>query len=191
MENGVSEGTRTLDDRNHNPGLYQLSYAHHNTVKWHARQDYSGSRPHPCGAVTKTRRRSTHPGVLSNPLFYPGSRFESSYYPQPRNIKASDNKQLNGTPGRIRTCYPRLRRPMLYPDELRAHCSELPLYRLLHVRSHRTNRPYLVGVEGFEPPTSCSQSRRATRLRYTPMLRLPEKWEPRRAIIRRWPFYVK
>ena len=28
----------------------------------------------------------------------------------------------------------------------------------------------LVGVEGFEPPTSCSQSRRATRLRYTPVL---------------------
>ena len=30
--------------------------------------------------------------------------------------------------------------------------------------------PYeMVGVEGFEPPTSCSQSRRATRLRYTPL----------------------
>ncbi len=28
----------------------------------------------------------------------------------------------NGTPDRIRTCYPRLRRPMLYPSELRAHC---------------------------------------------------------------------
>lgn len=26
----------------------------------------------------------------------------------------------------------------------------------------------LVGVKGLEPPTSCSQSRRATRLRYTP-----------------------
>lgn len=26
----------------------------------------------------------------------------------------------------------------------------------------------VVGVEGFEPPTSCSQSRRATGLRYTP-----------------------
>ncbi len=26
----------------------------------------------------------------------------------------------SGTPGRTRTCYPRLRRPMLYPDELRA-----------------------------------------------------------------------
>ena len=30
----------------------------------------------------------------------------------------------------------------------------------------------MVGVEGFEPPTSCSQSRRATRLRYTPSLSL-------------------
>ena len=26
----------------------------------------------------------------------------------------------------------------------------------------------VVGAEGFEPPTSCSQSRRATRLRYAP-----------------------
>ena len=26
----------------------------------------------------------------------------------------------------------------------------------------------MVGVEGFEPPTSCSQSKRATGLRYTP-----------------------
>src|SRR5471032_948044 len=28
---------------------------------------------------------------------------------------------LTGAPDRIRTCYPRLRRPVLYPDELRAH----------------------------------------------------------------------
>ena len=27
--NGVDDGTRTHDDRDHNPGLYQLSYAHH------------------------------------------------------------------------------------------------------------------------------------------------------------------
>ncbi len=27
----------------------------------------------------------------------------------------------------------------------------------------------MVGVERFELPTSCSQSRRATRLRYTPL----------------------
>lgn len=25
---GVADGTRTHDDRNHNPGLYQLSYSH-------------------------------------------------------------------------------------------------------------------------------------------------------------------
>ena len=27
--NGVADGTRTRDNRNHNPGLYQLSYSHH------------------------------------------------------------------------------------------------------------------------------------------------------------------
>jgi hypothetical protein len=26
---GVTDGTRTRDNRNHNPGLYQLSYDHH------------------------------------------------------------------------------------------------------------------------------------------------------------------
>jgi hypothetical protein len=28
---GVNDGTRTHDNRDHNPGLYQLSYAHHQT----------------------------------------------------------------------------------------------------------------------------------------------------------------
>src|SRR5690606_19961897 len=36
-KNGVAEGTRTPDNRNHNPGLYQLSYSHH--WNWPARQD--------------------------------------------------------------------------------------------------------------------------------------------------------
>src|SRR3569623_3835648 len=31
-ESGVDDGTRTHDNRNHNPGLYQLSYAHHKTL---------------------------------------------------------------------------------------------------------------------------------------------------------------
>src|SRR3954452_9209262 len=52
-----------------------------------------------------------------------------------------------GAPGGTRTHNPQLRRLVLYPVELRAP---------------------LVGVERFELPTSCSQSRRATRLRYTP-----------------------
>ena len=37
------------------------------------------------------------------------------------------------------------------------------------VRRRKTS-PASVGMRGFEPPTSCSQSRRATRLRYTPIL---------------------
>ena len=34
----------------------------------------------------------------------------------------------------------------------------------------------MVGAEGFEPPTLCSQSRCATRLRYAPTSD-PEVWE--------------
>jgi hypothetical protein len=55
----VDDGTRTHDGRNHNPGLYQLSYVHQRFVV----------------------------------------------------ILAYDH----GAPGRIRTCNPRLRRPVLYP----------------------------------------------------------------------------
>jgi hypothetical protein len=29
FRDGVDDGTRTRDGRNHNPGLYQLSYVHH------------------------------------------------------------------------------------------------------------------------------------------------------------------
>ena len=31
--NGVADGTRTHDNRNHNPGLYQLSYSHRWTMR--------------------------------------------------------------------------------------------------------------------------------------------------------------
>ena len=31
--NGVADGTRTHDNRNHNPGLYQLSYSHHSCFR--------------------------------------------------------------------------------------------------------------------------------------------------------------
>ena len=61
-----------------------------------------------------------------------------------------------GLPGRDRTCDHLLRRQVLYPTELRAD-------RLVSMHVWK-----LVGVKRFELPTSCSQSRRATRLRYTP-----------------------
>ena len=46
---------------------------------------------------------------------------------------------------------------------LEGRCSIQMSYRRITVTNNA-----MVGVEGFEPPTSCSQSRRATRLRYTP-----------------------
>ena len=59
---------------------------------------------------------------------------------------------------------------MLYPVELQA-----PYF---HKGNRSISKAYnslaikLVGVERFELPTSCTQSRRATRLRYTPIDRL-------------------
>ena len=32
ISSGVADGTRTHDNRNHNPGLYQLSYSHRKTA---------------------------------------------------------------------------------------------------------------------------------------------------------------
>ena len=46
--------------------------------------------------------------------------------------------------------------------------SALNCYAIFQSPIHRNQFYYLVGVERFELPTSCSQSRRATRLRYTP-----------------------
>ena len=65
-------------------------------------------------------------------------------------------RRSGGVPDRNRTCNPQLRRLVLYPVELRARLkSDSP-------------RISMVGVERFELPTSWSQTRRATRLRYTP-----------------------
>ena len=66
--NGVANEIRTRDHRNHNPGLYQLSYSHH----YFANITYSHKHP-------------------------------------------------DGAPERIRTFDLWLRRPTLYPAELRAH----------------------------------------------------------------------
>ena len=143
---GASDGDRTRDHGNHNPALYQLSYARHNSVL------------RPLAVVV----------TAGGPCQYP--------------------VVTNGAPGRIRTCYPRLRRPMLYPNELRAllfgswgshwllAMAFVPRYppwvtqhRAVALTGYRVGKQ-LVGVAGFEPTTLCSQSRCATRLRHTPIL---------------------
>ena len=77
-----------------------------------------------------------------------------------------------GAPGRTRTCNRRLRRPVLYPVELRAPGRDDT--GLVHAASMRIAGPGqngLVGAEGFEPTTSSSQSWRSTRLSYTPAVK--------------------
>ena len=62
-ENGVDDGTRTHDDRDHNPGLYQLSYAHH-WVNLIVRQHASNGAP---GRTRTCNRRLSLPLPLSRP----------------------------------------------------------------------------------------------------------------------------
>ena len=57
---------------------------------------------------------------------------------------------------------------MLYPTELRARGLLEALSARLHHKAGGTGKLGMVGARGFEPPTSCSQSRRATGLRYAP-----------------------
>ena len=103
IKHGVADGARTHDNRNHNPGLYQLSYNHH----------WNKNMVCPTGIEPVTPSLE---GWCSIRLSY-------------------------GQMG----------------------------YTLKTQKSCKKGRPkILVGVERFELPTSCSQSRRATRLRYTP-----------------------
>jgi hypothetical protein len=48
---GVADGARTHDNRNHNPGLYQLSYSHRRSANYSERALYLGSLAASCGAV--------------------------------------------------------------------------------------------------------------------------------------------
>src|SRR5579864_5546299 len=47
IEYGVDDGTRTHDGRDHNPGLYQLSYVHHSPRpnRWLAVMEHPSSGP--------------------------------------------------------------------------------------------------------------------------------------------------
>src|SRR5438876_9318464 len=61
---------------------------------------------------------------------------------------------------------------------LEGRCSIQLSYGRPVEREAATLKPtcHLVGVRGFEPPTSCSQSKSATRLRYTPKKSIMPSW---------------
>jgi hypothetical protein len=93
-----------------------------------------------------------------------------------------------GTPDRIRTCDLRIRSPLLYPTELRAQTplagASLESSEISPEEIELLSGPWtldffyshffiqedekMVGARGFEPPTPCSQSRCAARLRHAP-----------------------
>lgn len=142
----MDDGARTHDRRNHNPELYQLSYAHHRRcdapvtahLNWHRR---AAATPH----------RACNRAVTDLPAPRPAACHPPS---------SGQCRRPDGAPSRNRTCNHRLRRPGLYPVELRAPRSDCGIRASrLHPDSGS-----VVGETGFEPATPCSQSRCATRL---------------------------
>jgi hypothetical protein len=173
----VDDGTRTHDGRNHNPGLYQLSYVHHRPacdvpfpVRPKRIDPFPLVLPHRAQVARPAGLRLLHPwpapvrdnlqlSKIAPCDFVEPCDADSSAFAAPRPA----SPRSSGAPGRTRTCDPRLRRPMLYPAELRAQNPSSQIVSSLNVHVER-----MVGARGFEPPTLCSQSRCATRLRYTP-----------------------
>ena len=93
-------------------------------------------------------------------------------------------------PGGIRTLDLRLRRPLLYPAELQTRINFIPVYRLLTDHSARKrvmgieptylawkasvlplNYTRKVGVTGFEPAPSWSQTSRSSQAEPHPVIR--------------------
>ena len=73
----------------------------------------------------------------------------------------------------IRTKDLLLRRQLLYPTELRnLNQNKKSIYNWCKTRHHKLT---FVGVAGFEPTTSWSQTKRDTGLRYTPKIDCGER----------------
>src|SRR5262245_38001620 len=71
QRSGVSDGIRTRDNRDHNPGLYQLSYAHRN-----ASSSRSLWKSNDHANLRKTRNGVQFAALAAEPLFDLGVRDE-------------------------------------------------------------------------------------------------------------------
>src|SRR3569833_2678092 len=179
-ESGEDDGTRTHDNRNHNPGLYQQSYAHHDNIHIRARQRariiprsmarLAGLEPATLGLegrcsiqMSYGRRQlrldARRPCPNARRLCIPRGT-TSSHNKENQNTNQKNNKHRQ--------------------QRQDTHRPKPNARRLCIPRGTTSSHTKVVGVEGFEPTTSCSQSRRATRLRYTPSS--IRTWSSRRAL---------
>ena len=158
--------------------------------------EHPGTRQSRCGrgGVSFAKTPSGNAGLrvrlggLLRALTRRGGRGATAYPPRgglATQRRLSDGKHWGvGAPGGNRTPDPRLRRPLLYPTELQARASLYPSMALsadlpgeawaahriagLSCAGRTTEMGEMVGASRFERPTSCSQGRRATRLRHAP-----------------------
>ena len=97
----MADGTRTRDNRNHNPGLYQLSYSHHKII-FRARilVRPAGLEPTTPGLEGRCSIRLSYGHILAGkPGFLPPK-------PKARNIRypLRERQFHNGTPIVILAC---------------------------------------------------------------------------------------
>ena len=69
--NGVDDGTRTHDGRNHNPGLYQLSYVHHRRARSITPGACLPVIEEPGGIVPLPSPADARPRLLRSPKSFP------------------------------------------------------------------------------------------------------------------------
>ena len=133
----MDDGTRTHDGRNHNPGLYQLSYVHQKPVRRlcerpfilaYQATTFGGALGRIIPYIPVLHRYAASLTAIQN-----CSRHHINMtWVEPAILTCQDFRSFSsclrghfgGAPGRTRTCDPRLRRPVLYPAELRAHVRE-------------------------------------------------------------------
>ena len=136
----MSDGTRTHDHRNHNPALYQLSYTHHIQLSYlpSLAQQLRSVIHRPRRPWLTVRREfhsldeilfPAHPAELHSPYSTILPAFPGATAAPPLYTGLAIG--MIGAPERTRTSNPRLRRPMLYPVELRAHEVLMPRYQHL------------------------------------------------------------
>ena len=98
------------------------------------------------------------PDFKSNTWVFWKNKLENSWLKiKPATFKVAGSSDRD----RIRTCDLLIRSELLYPTELRDHWNLNVKNK--NFKNFKTDYYYDVGVAGFEPATSCSQSRRDDR----------------------------